>query len=141
MMVNNIVWLDFNDASDPTPKFVDDTRELREHVLERLEELLAYLYPAGRIRAGKFYVGNIQGSPGRSLVVELDGPKRGLWTDFESGLGGDAIDLWAGFHGRDAKSDFPEIVQGLRDWWACRHTRFSGHHIHQIGRTSCRERV
>ncbi len=116
MMANNIVWLDFNDAPDPAPKFVDDTRELRAQVSERLEELLAYLYPAGRIRATKFYVGNIQGSPGRSLVVELEGPKRGLWTDFESGFGGDTIDLWAGFHGCDTKSDFPEIAQGLRDW-------------------------
>jgi hypothetical protein len=55
---------------------------------------------ARRIRGGKFYVGDVDGNPGKSLVVELDGPRRGLWKDFATDEGGDVIDLWARSQGR-----------------------------------------
>ena len=40
-------------------------------------------------------MGDIVGAPGKSLVVELEGPKRGLWKDFAEDDGGDLIDAWA----------------------------------------------
>jgi hypothetical protein len=49
-------------------------------------------------------------------VVELDGPRRGLWKDFSTDEGGDIIDLWARSQGRSARSDFPRIAGEIRQW-------------------------
>ncbi|MDH5528299.1 MAG: AAA family ATPase, partial [Nitrospirota bacterium] len=57
-----------------------------------------------------------QGTKGDSLVVELAGEKRGLWTDFATGEGGDAIALWAGANGLSAKADFPKVIEGAATW-------------------------
>jgi putative DNA primase/helicase len=108
MMSNNIVWLDFNDAAEPREDLISDTEALRTGLLDRLEAVLHYLFPQGRIRGGKFYVGDTDGSPGKSLVVELEGPRRGLWKDFATDDGGDVIDLWARSQGLSARHDFPE---------------------------------
>jgi len=116
MMADNIIWLDFNDAPEQRDELATDTDALRAGLLDRLEAVLHYLFPQGRIRAGKFYVGDVDGNPGRSLVVELDGPRRGLWKDFSTDEGGDVIDLWARSQGRSARSDFPRIAGEIRQW-------------------------
>ena len=76
-MTENIVWLDFNDAIDPREAQLNDTEVLRAGLLDRLESVLLYLFPQGRIRGGKFYVGDVDGNAGKSLVVELEGDRRG----------------------------------------------------------------
>lgn len=91
MMADNIIWLDFNDAPEQRDELASDTDALRAGLLDRLEAVLHYLFPQGRIRGGKFYVGDVDGNPGKSLVVELDGPRRGLWKDFSTDEGGDVI--------------------------------------------------
>lgn len=116
MMTDNIIWLDFNDAPEQRDELASDTDALRAGLLDRLEAVLHYLYPQGRIRGGKFYVGDVDGNPGKSLVVELDGPRRGLWKDFSTDEGGDVIDLWARSQGRSARSDFPRIAGEIRQW-------------------------
>lgn len=73
MMADNIIWLDFNDAPEQRDELTSDTDALRAGLLDRLEAVLHYLFPQGRIRGGKFYVGDVDGNPGKSLVVELDG--------------------------------------------------------------------
>ena len=83
------VWLDYNNAPEQRLETAADTQALREGLLDRLESVLLYLFPSGRIRGNKFYVGDIDGAPGKSLVVELDGPRRGLWKDFADDDGGD----------------------------------------------------
>lgn len=115
-MGNNIVWLDFNDAAEPREDLISDTEALRTGLLDRLEAVLHYLFPQGRIRGGKFYVGDADGSPGKSLVVELEGPRRGLWKDFATDDGGDVIDLWARSQGLSARHDFPRLATELRQW-------------------------
>ncbi len=62
----------------------------------------------------KFYVGNIQGDKGKSLVVELSGSEAGLWHDFATGEGGDIIDLWAGVHRKSTRIEFPEVMTSIR---------------------------
>ena len=116
MMADNIIWLDFNDAPEQRDELTSDTDALRAGLLDRLEAVLHYLFPQGRIRGGKFYVGDVDGNPGKSLVVELDGPRRGLWKDFSTDEGGDIIDLWARSQGRSARSDFPRIAGEIRQW-------------------------
>ena len=116
MMADNIIWLDFNDAPEQRDELASDTDALRAGLLDRLEAVLHYLFPQGRIRGGKFYVGDVDGNPGKSLVVELDGPRHGLWKDFSTDEGGDIIDLWARSQGRSARSDFPRITGEIRQW-------------------------
>ncbi len=116
MMTNNVVWLDFNDAEDQREDFIGDTDVLRAGLLERLESVLLYLFPNGRIRGGKFYVGDVNGNPGKSLVVELEGERRGLWKDFATDEGGDIIDLWARAQGLSSRHDFPHLANQIRQW-------------------------
>lgn len=116
MMADNILWLDFNDAPEQHDERVSDTDALRAGLLDRLDAALHYLCPLGQIRGGKFYVGDVDGNPGKSLVVELDGPRRGLWKDFSTDEGGDVIDLWARSQGRSARHDFPRIANEIRQW-------------------------
>lgn len=116
MMADNIIWLDFNDAPEQRDELTTDSDALRGGLLERLEAVLHYLFPQGRIRGGKFTIGDVDGNPGKSLVVELEGPRRGLWKDFSTDEGGDVIDLWARSQGRSARSDFPRIAGEIRQW-------------------------
>ncbi|MBW9255663.1 AAA family ATPase, partial [Acidithiobacillus ferriphilus] len=110
------IWLDFNDAPEQRDDLASDTDALRTGLLGRLEAVLHYLFPQGRIRGGKFYVGNVDGNPGKSLVVELDGPRRGLWKDFSTDEGGDVIDLWALSQGLSTRHDFPRLANEIRQW-------------------------
>lgn len=116
MMTDNIIWLDFNDAPEQRDALVTDTEALRAGLFNRLEAVLHYLFPQGRIRNGKFYVGDVDGNAGKSLVVELEGPRRGLWKDFSTDEGGDVIDLWARSQGLSARYDFPRIASDIRQW-------------------------
>jgi hypothetical protein len=116
MMADNIIWLDFNDAPEQRDEPVSDTDALRVGLLHRLEAVLHYLFPLGHIRGGKFYVGDVDGNAGKSLVVELDGARRGLWKDFSTDEGGDVIDLWARSQGRSARHDFPRLAAEIRQW-------------------------
>ena len=116
MKAGNVVWLDYNDAPEQRQESASDTQALRDGLLDRLESVLLYLFPNGRVRGNKFYVGDIVGAPGKSLVVELEGPRRGLWKDFAEDDGGDLIDAWAKSRGLSTKHDFPRIAEEIRLW-------------------------
>ena len=64
------------------------------------ESVCRHYLPAGR-REGRYWlVGDVQGSPGRSLYVRLSGPDSGKgaagkWTDAATGEHGDLLDLIA----------------------------------------------
>jgi Predicted ATPase len=108
--------MDFNDTSGSTPQTPDTERDaLRTDLICRLESVLFALYPAGKVRKGKFLIGDVLGSPGDSLEIVLDGDKAGLWTDRATGDGGDIFDLIARHHQIDTKSDFPQVMKLARD--------------------------
>ena len=109
-------YFDFNNAADGPTGTVDDVEGLRQALTDRLESVLLFLFPEGRIRGGKFYVGDIDGSPGKSLVVEMTGPRRGLWFDFAADMGGDVFDAWALSRNLSVKTDFPRILSEVRPW-------------------------
>ncbi len=109
-------YFDFNDAADYAIGMADDVEGLRHALIDRLESVLLFLFPQGRIRSGKFYVGDIDGSPGKSLVVEMEGARRGLWFDFATGVGGDVFDAWALSRTLSIQSDFPRILDEVRQW-------------------------
>lgn len=107
--------IDFNDAAQVLgtthPLDLEHRRtDIRASLLGQFESVLGALFPAGKVRRGKFYVGDILGSPGDSLEIVLTGAKAGLWTDRASGEGGDIFDLLAGHLGIDASHDFPKVL-------------------------------
>ncbi len=107
----SVEWTDFNDASSAPPDSRAGVSALRTALLQRLEGVLASLLPAGKMRKGKFFVGDIDGSEGDSLEIELDSGKEGLWIDRATGQGGDIFDLIATHHGIQIKTDFPKVVE------------------------------
>lgn len=108
-------FFDFNDAADLIlPRH--EKEEIRSRLLDQLESVLLYLFPHGKRRGSQFYIGNLQGEPGDSLVVELDGPKRGVWIDFATGESGDVLALWASTRGYCLPTDFSEMLEDAGDW-------------------------
>jgi len=108
--------LDFNEQPKGEPESRAGRDEVFSDLLSRLESVLFTLYHAGKVRHGKFFVGDVLGSPGDSLEVVLEGEKAGLWTDRATAQGGDLFDLIAAHHHLDAHADFPmvlEIAAGL----------------------------
>ena len=108
-------FFDFNDAADLIPPR-HDKDEIRSRLLDQLESVLLYLFPRGKRRGSQFYIGNLQGEPGDSLVVELEGPKRGVWIDFATGESGDLLALWASTRGYCLPNDFSELLEDAGDW-------------------------
>ena len=115
-------WRDFNDAEPQQldgawpAHAVESTGELKSRMLVNIRGVLSYLFPGGVFQRGKFFVGDIHGNRGDSLVVEIEGRKAGLWHDFATGEGGDIIGLWAVATGRDARIDFPTVIADILAW-------------------------
>lgn len=61
----------------------------------RVQALVAELLPNGVREGHEWRVGSPAGEKGRSMAVHLTGAKAGVWKDFASGTGGDALDLVA----------------------------------------------
>ena len=108
-------FFDFNDAPDRIERR-HDKDELRNRLLDQLEAVLMYLFPNGKRQGTRFVVGNVQGNAGDSLVIELEGPKRGLWIDFATGESGDVLALWAAVRGFEVPRDFGELLDDVGDW-------------------------
>ena len=108
--------LDFNDCAAPVEMERGAERdETRAALLARLESALSTLFPAGKIRRGKFHIGDILGSPGDSLEIVVDGDKAGLWTDRANGDGGDIFDLIARHFCVDVQADFANVLKHASD--------------------------
>lgn len=116
-----MTFLDFNTATPqgvapqaPQPSWqapeAYDRDEVKASLLAQLEGVLGYLYPHGFSdpKGQIFYLGNIQGDPGESLRVELQGEKAGLWWDFAAYDGGDIFDLWKAARGLPS---FREVIK------------------------------
>lgn len=67
--------------------------ELKPRLNDRVEEIVSLLLPTGRREGREWVVGSVNGEPGRSLKVCLEGGKRGVWSDFATGDSGDLLDL------------------------------------------------
>jgi hypothetical protein len=109
------IFLDFNEVPAVAPARYDRD-EIRKQLLNRLEPMLMHLFPRGKCRGAQFLVGNLQGEPGDSLVVELAGDKRGLWIDFATGESGDILALWASARRYTLPADFGEVLEEAAHW-------------------------
>lgn len=102
-----------HDMTNPTGQDLDQIRAL---LRDRIDGLLSYLFPAGRRQGHVFFIGDVNGNPGKSLVVECESARCGLWKDFATNEGGDLIDLWAAHFGLSVQSQFPEILKQITTW-------------------------
>lgn len=70
--------------SSAGPISIDEVARMLD---QRVASLAPELLPNGK-REGHFWrVGSIEGEPGQSLAVNLDGPMQGMWTDFSADKG------------------------------------------------------
>ncbi len=76
-----------------TPPFVDCTA-VAEGLRHRRPEWLPQIFPAGVIEGSVFYIGDPDGTPGRSMPIPLDGAQP-ILCDFASDFSGDDLDLYA----------------------------------------------
>jgi hypothetical protein len=113
--------LDFNDVHAGENAGTPDYRttepagdEIRAELLLKLEPILMHLLPAAKIKGGKLIVGDVFGTPGRSLEFELEGDRRGLWIDREDGSGGDIFHFLAKRFHLDIRQQFPQVLDLAR---------------------------
>ena len=111
-------WRDFNDAPEQIEANikVPDVGALKGALLSRLPIALASLFPEGQVRGKQFVIGDIDGRKGKSLVVELEGSKAGMWKDFATDDGGDVFHLWASARNLDIKHDFSQVMNDISRW-------------------------
>ncbi|WCR54473.1 MAG: hypothetical protein PG981_001495 [Wolbachia endosymbiont of Ctenocephalides orientis wCori] len=110
------IYCDFNTAAPQKNghyKPLEGKEQLKTQLLSNIRSCLSYLLPRGTFHGNKFYVGDIYGNKGKSLVVELAGNKAGLWHDFATGEGGDVFDLWSAVTG---KNQFTETIADIAKW-------------------------
>lgn len=81
---------------------------------ENLDKIVMQLFPKAHKDGKRFYIGNIQGDGGDSLIIEAAAPKTGLWHDFATNEGGDILSLWAkATNTRDFKQVLNDIAYFL----------------------------
>ncbi|MCB9980284.1 MAG: AAA family ATPase [Rhodospirillales bacterium] len=111
-------WLDFNNAPDALPKSSKkiDAEDIKARLLSSLESTLHSLYPYGKIEGKHFVIGDVLGTEGQSLKINLKGQYKGCWKDFDSGEGGDIFSLFAAVFSIDAKKDFKKLLERISEW-------------------------
>lgn len=68
--------------------------EIEALLEDRIEMLVADIFPNARKQGHEMCVGSLAGEPGQSLRINISsGSKRGWWKDFSGGEGGDALKL------------------------------------------------
>jgi twinkle protein len=91
--------------------------EISQRLSANAAAVASYLLPNGKKAGPEWKAGNTAGEPGGSLSVRLTGAKAGVWKDFQSGDGGDLLDLWSAVRGLSVAEAMAEAKQylGVRD--------------------------
>ena len=94
-----------------------NAKELSDVMASRMAQICEYLLPNGRKAGAEWKCGSVNGEQGQSLSVRLSGSKSGVWSDFSSGEGGDALDLWMAVRACDLKQAITEAADflGVKD--------------------------
>lgn len=96
-----------------------DVAQIKAMLLDRLEQLVAELLPAGERDGDEYRCGNIDGGAGRSLAVHMRaGPRLGVWADFAEGHRGDVLDLIAACR---CQGDTRASIAWARQWLGLEH--------------------
>jgi hypothetical protein len=122
LLVSNVI--DFNDGRPQgyfSPRQIDPSYvpNLKASLESQAASFLSYLWPAGRVVAGEFQVGGVNGEAGKSLKISLKPGKIGVGADFAGNvICGDLLDCAAyAWHGRKASGrDFADIVERIEGY-------------------------
>jgi hypothetical protein len=91
-----------------------DLAALKAALAERAADFCQEHFPEGKFSRGRFHMGDVAGSPGRSLVVRCDGDRAGHWIDFATGeRGNNLLELLRQHLGTE---DFLESVKRAAAW-------------------------
>lgn len=93
--------------------------EIIDLLRERMEELCGILLPGGKRVGHEWLCGSVNGEAGKSMHVELRGPKTGMWKDYAGDEGGDVlklIQLSQGLPGFKEAMDWSRDFLGLPAW-------------------------
>ena len=87
-----------------------DFESLARSLLSNAPDLLSRWFPAGRFLGHEFLVGDLSGTPGESLSINI---RTGRWSDFATDeRGGDLISLFAAIH-RMSQGDAARQLTGI----------------------------
>ena len=92
---------------------VSTKEEIVELLRERIEDLCMELLPGGKRVGHEWMCGSVNGEAGKSMHVELRGPKTGMFRDHANGDGGDVlklVELSQNLH------DFKAVMDWCRSW-------------------------
>lgn len=90
-------------------------QEISEMLWDRVDRVCKHLLPNGKKESNEWCVGSTGGESGKSLKVNLAGKR--VWSDFQSGEGGDLLDLWVAVRSiqlHDAIKEAKEFL-GVKD--------------------------
>ncbi len=86
-----------------------DFAGLAAELLSRAGTLVPQWLPAGKEQAGRWYIGDLEGTPGKSCNVDL---RTGTWIDNGTDeKGGDLISLYAAIHGLNNGQAAQELMR------------------------------
>lgn len=91
---------------------MSDITEIKRMLASRAQSVAEHLFPNGKKEGSEWRVGSIDGEKGQSLGVHLTGNKAGVWAEFNSGNGGDLLDLWGQVRG----VQLSQALNEARDW-------------------------
>lgn len=91
-----------------------DASEINRLLLDRMQELCAYLLPNGKPKGNHWMVGDIHGNAGDSLQVTMSGSAAGRFIDFSDKDAKGASPLWLWSKAKGIK--FPEAIKEACDW-------------------------
>lgn len=89
-----------------------DILRIKQELAARAQQVAEHLLPNGVKDGHEWRVGSIDGERGKSLGVHLTGTKAGVWMDFQTGEGGDLIDLWS----QTRNLPLGEALKEAADW-------------------------
>lgn len=93
-----------------------DAEHIKAELLNGLRGHLKAFYPNGKIKGNSFYIGNIHGDKGESLVITLSGRYAGKGKDFATGELFDIFDIFAHHFNLDTKTQFYQLLQRLSEY-------------------------
>jgi hypothetical protein len=86
---------------------------IKQELEKRIDDLVPQLFPNAVLDGHEWRLGDVHGSPGRSLGIHRHGSKTGWWKDFAGGSGGDVLDLVAA---GACQGDVVEAIKWSRQW-------------------------
>jgi hypothetical protein len=70
-----------------------DTERLNKVIKANIDSLCRHFFFEGKRVSGEWKIGDLSGTGGNSLGIQLTGPNAGLWHDRAAGCGGNFVDL------------------------------------------------